>query len=141
MRKILTIVLALAISLSVVGVSFGAEIDLKSMSLDELASLKESVIEEIETRLNLVSDTIATGVYRVGKDIKAGTFLITQEYEDKAVIYIYESEEAKSSHNSFGSFSLKTGESSTLTLSDGMVVSIEDFMGTIVEQVKPSWAP
>ena len=79
MKKFVAIILALTLSLSVV-ITASAEINLSTMSNEELVDLIASIKKEMATRLNLFDDQykiIPPGTYYSDKDITVGTYEIS----------------------------------------------------------------
>lgn len=66
-----------------------SDIDLASMSTEDLVALKDSINEEIANRGG--DNIIGEGTYVVGTDIKAGTFKVTpvKEYDGYTSFYIF----------------------------------------------------
>ena len=54
-----------------------AEVDLSSMSFDELKSLQQKINEEIHSRPEWKSVEVPSGYYTVGKDIPSGDYSIS----------------------------------------------------------------
>ena len=75
MRKIVGLVLAGCLTFS--SCVFAADIDLSSLSDDELQALKGKVDLEMSNRALGESALLQEGVYVVGKDVKAGSYVFT----------------------------------------------------------------
>lgn len=73
MKKKIAIVLA-GMMLSA-GVAM-AEVDLKSMSFDELVDLQSQILEEVVSREEFKCVSVPAGEYTVGSDIPAGNYTI-----------------------------------------------------------------
>lgn len=91
MRKAL--ICASVLSMLISSKAIASEIDLSGMSLDELVTLKNSVMEEIDSRIGDSGDTIGAGVYVVGEDIKEGSYLITVDNNESIGAWVFENEE------------------------------------------------
>lgn len=98
MRKIICSVLVFLFAFCTVTTAESV-IDISTMTIDELISLRDSIDEQI--RGILVSDNtmIYAGDYLVGKDIKAGKYVITctrekEDADDGMVMAIYDDDEA-----------------------------------------------
>lgn len=141
MKRIIGLILALVMSIGIAGTCFAADADLKSMSVEELISLRDEIIVELNEKLNPVNDTIGTGTFLVGRDIKAGVFNLTQELDEYGAVKIYASEEDYTEGKTFSWENPSKGTTCTANLKDGMVIELVKFTGSIVEQTKPSWAP
>lgn len=145
MKKILVCIFAtLMLSIPVCA----AEIDMASMSLDDLVSLRSQITEEINTRLSDAAGPIATGIYEVGKDIKEGTYYLSgvskSEGELYFKIFLYENKDAfdngeELSRESDSCF-IDNGEDATVNLHDGMFMVIEGGKA-VIQAMEPAWAP
>lgn len=74
MKKVLCFILALVLTVTPV---FAAEIDLSSLSDEELVDLQERVMEELDNRSVLTAVPLTQGNYVVGTDIAAGQYIFT----------------------------------------------------------------
>ena len=137
MKKIIAIVFAIMITTCSV---FAADIDLSSLSLDELLELRTQLNEIINEQIP-ADNTIGEGRFLVGSDIKEATFNFTC-IDESIDIFVYNSpEELKKNIFSYiNHVSLEKGEAGTVTLKDGQLLKIEDG-NALIEEVKPSWAP
>lgn len=122
MKKKLAIVLA-GMMLSA-GVAM-ADVDLKSMSFDELVDLQSQILEEAVSREEFKCVSVPSGEYTVGSDIPAGDYTITNSVKSAMVtLYVNGLESAyylTSTDPVIGKLSLKDGDivstSSTLDFS------------------------
>lgn len=71
MKKIITIVIACALTLALAGAAW-ADVDLSAMSFAELAELHTQVQLEMFARQEWQSVQVPQGIYLVGRDIPAG---------------------------------------------------------------------
>ena len=115
-------------------------IDLSSMTLDELFALRLRLNSEIDSRY--VDDiAIYDGRYVVGKDIKAGFYLIYNDltYRDYITIVItYPSETGDTKIVEY----LTNEHPYYLRLEDGCVMEISDAISAHIEMISPpDWAP
>nr|DAG61890.1 MAG TPA: hypothetical protein [Caudoviricetes sp.] len=114
MKKKLAIVLA-GMMLST-GVAM-AEVDLKSMSFDELVDLQSQILEEVVSREEFKCVSVPAGEYTVGVDIPAGDYTIASNTKSSMVtLYV----------NGFESAYYLTSKDPVvgkLTLKDGDIVS------------------
>lgn len=85
MKKKLAIVLA-GMMLSA-GVAM-ADVDLKSMSFDELVDLQSQILEEVVSRKEFKCVSVPAGEYTVGSDIPAGDYTITNSVKS-AMVTLY----------------------------------------------------
>lgn len=96
MKKLIAIILTLALSLSIV-ITANAEIDLSAMSNEELIDLMANIKEEMATRLNLFDDQykiMPPGSYYSDKDIAVGTYEISPTGKEVTCsLYIWSEEE------------------------------------------------
>ena len=114
MKKKLAIVLA-GMMLST-GVAM-AEVDLKSMSFDELVDLQSQILEEVVSREEFKCVSVPAGEYTVGVDIPAGDYTIASNTKSSMItLYV----------NGFESAYYLTSKDPVvgkLTLKDGDIVS------------------
>ena len=142
MKKIVAIVIAAIMSIGIAGTCFAADVDLKSMSVEELIALKEAVVNELKERGELVDDAIGSGIFVVGRDIKEGVFLITNTAEQFFTYLLYDSEEDKEANKALDRGNVYSGGTVTVNLHEGQVLNLQAVTSaTIVEQAAPSWAP
>lgn len=85
MKKKIAIVLA-GMMLSA-GVAM-ADVDLKSMSFDELVDLQSQILEEAVSREEFKCVSVPAGEYTVGSDIPAGDYTITNSVKS-AMVTLY----------------------------------------------------
>ena len=147
MKKTVIASMVLAIGLLAVPVMAGNDfgIDLASMSLEDLVSLKDAVNEEIATKGG--DNVLGAGIYEVGVDIKASSFKLTSyEGSDSANIIIYDSKESmEADDNVFYTFMYydeekETQESTIINLKDGQI--LETTGSLIIEDASKSfWTP
>lgn len=128
-----------------------SDIDLTSMSTEDLVALKDSINTEIANRGG--DNVIGEGVYIVGTDIKAGSFKVTamKGYDGYTTFYIFkdsaEYEEYKGGNYDVGdcvvdldSYEEGDIDSGNLTLKEGEVLYV--YRGNaVIEEVNPSWKP
>lgn len=138
MKKIIVTLLALML-LTVFTVAAGAPsgIDLTAYTLDELIEIRNAVIDEIDTRLEIdSSDEMYQGQYTVGTHIKAGTYLFTST-ADYFSFHLYTDE---TQDDLICNTSLALGEQYYVELTDGMLLYVYNGKGTVTPWAKPSWA-
>lgn len=124
MKKILCAVLTMMMFFSF---AF-AEIDLKSMSTEDLQALYTKVVMELLSRTD-TSVTLTQGIWVVGRDIPSGRYNLKA---DNVIVSVYKSEdsaidEVYSEMRSYYTLSSLIGsnEVGNLTLREGEAVSIE----------------
>lgn len=141
MKKIICLFLVFVMVLSFSGTIFAAGIDLDSMSIEELVELRDNVINKLNELLNPVNDVIGVGTYLVGRDIKEGVFAITVREDESGSYKIFETPEKHEAGEYFAWENVWGNDVVTVNLKEGMVFCILGWSGSIVEEVKPSWAP
>lgn len=149
MKKLICIILSVVFIFGMVDSAFAADVDMSSMSIEDLVSLRDSLNEEIYSRSGgTMDDMIYAGTYVAGKDIKAGIYTITNTRDSYLTIYVFESMDA---YNAYEQDSSKTegrlshgecnmGNTLNVNLDDGNVMCIRRGEG-ICKSSKPSWAP
>ena len=128
-----------------------SDIDLASMSTEDLVALKDSINEEIANRGG--DNIIGEGTYTVGTDIKAGNFKVTpvKGYDGYTSFYIFkdssEYEDYKGGNYDAGDCVIDLSgydedckDSGNLVLKDGEILYIDRGIA-IIEEVDPSWKP
>ena len=120
-------------------------VDLESMSLEDLISLKDAVNEQIAAKGG--DNVFGAGVYEVGKDIKAASFkLICYEGTELTDVFVYENEDAITSNKPIFRDYLnyddkKTSqESCVINLKDGQILKTTGTL--LIEDASTAfWAP
>lgn len=147
-RKILAIGLGMSLLLSTPIMADVPDIDLTSMSTEDLISLKNSIDSEIGTRGG--DNIIGQGTYEVGVDIKAANFKLTSVQNadyTSTYIYIYNSKEDMEADKESDDYIIYydaeesgTVRSANLNLKDGQFVKISGD-SAVIEEAKASWQP
>ena len=147
-RKILAIGLSMSLLMSVSVMADVSDIDLTSMSTEDLVSLKNSIDSEIGTRGG--DNIIGQGIYEVGVDIKAANFKLTSVQNadyTSTYIYIYNSKEDMEADKESDDYIIYydveesgTVRSANLNLKDGQFVKISGD-SAVIEEAKASWQP
>ena len=83
MKKILTVILLLVLTCSVAY----AEINLSSMTTEELIALQTSITKELMDRGAMKSANVPAGEYIIGKDIPAGDYSISTTQIVASIVY------------------------------------------------------
>ena len=88
-KSILAIGLGMSLLLSTPVMADVPDIDLASMSTEDLVSLRDSINAEIANKGG--DNIIGEGVYTIGVDIKAGNFKVTpmKGYDGRTSFYIF----------------------------------------------------
>ena len=147
-KRIVVLVVAFVIafaSLTFAGIS---DLNISEMTTDEIIELKNALTEELQTRFGY-GDTIFEGLYKVGRDIKPGTFLLTctkddPQYSSDMDFCYYATEEALQTKQGIklGDFAyreyLKYENSYVLNLEEGGYLYIMSGEGSITPY-KASW--
>ena len=123
------------------------ELDLSSMSTDELISLSNRVSSELKSRFSSDADAIAEGVYVVGRDIKSGAYEFTcTSMRDVFIrsdvsVYVFPDEASLGDMDKAiqGAECLRIDDTIRLNLFDGMVLRIR-FCGGQLVTVEHSWS-
>ncbi len=76
MKRIPCLLLTIALLLPVFAL---ADVDVKSLSTDELLSLRLAIVQELIDRGEMKSANVPAGEYTIGEDIPAGSYSITTE--------------------------------------------------------------
>lgn len=113
------------------------EIDLSAYSDDDLLALKAQVDSELTNRGVGESAVLQEGVYVVGKDVKAGTYVFTglvemkydddMDYQDMAMpteLFYYDSEEHYADDYKAGYDYVNPGNPIRKTFEDGQVFEV-----------------
>lgn len=137
MKKIIVLILTAMMLITPVF----ADVDLSSMTDQELLALKNQVNTEIASRGSI--DMIPSGRYVVGRDIKAGQYTFYGTVPEGGgmgtTISWFASEEDMNNGESIDWEYLHLGEQTFINLSDGMGVKFSDSVP--IEQTKASWMP
>ena len=134
MKKLVVI---FAILTMIVCGAYAEELDLESMSLDELVTLHRRLDAEIKERTACTDESAPFyhGNYVVGQDIKAGTYAFTCTYKTEGhydmAIYVYENAEAQENYERLNVIGLQVGDTGTFTVRDGNILSVQNGMGEI----------
>lgn len=116
-----------------------ADIDLSSMTLEELEDLKNQVEAEIIAKGG--GEIIGAGLYEAGKDIKAEDYQLISDEEKGSTIILFPSKEAADSDSQYIVYeSISGGEEITISLKDGYVLYLDGSL-FIKQLEKPSWKP
>lgn len=89
MKKLISIAIAIVLFLSSTAL---AEIDLDSMSYEELAALRDRCQAELMTRPEWQQITVPSGDYRVGVDIPAGEYTILPTPDGYSNVIVWKGE-------------------------------------------------
>lgn len=105
-------VCALILAILLIPVAVSAEIDLGSMSDDELVSLKEQLVSEMKDRGSFKKLAVPQGKYIVGIDIPSGDYSVcTIDYSSTVCIFVNDATSYMvSSDTPVGKLSLSDGD-------------------------------
>ena len=123
MKRIICLILAtMMLSIPV----YAADIDVASLSDDELKALQVKVNDEIHTRHLDGSAIVPLGTYYVGKDIEAGTYLAEDDDPDDpgSIIFIYNDEDAYNTNTPSETYQIWKGQSARIPLDDGWIMKV-----------------
>ena len=123
MKKLLSFLFAWIILFSVAS----ADVDLSSISYNELIALQRSITAEIMSRPEWKEVKVPAGQWKVGEDIPAGTYCLKAlESSVLIVIWRYEIDNYSNDGLVFNEV-IRGGEQyGKLTLQDGWIVVIDD---------------
>lgn len=108
MKKFLGFFLAVLLLLPVFA---SAEVDVKSLSTEELLALRVSIVDELMARGEMKSAKVPAGEYIVGEDIPAGSYSITtDQILVTIVIGDYDGMYVVSPDSPVGKLTLKAGD-------------------------------
>ncbi len=93
-----------------------AEVDVKSLSTEELLALRVSIVDELMARGEMKSANVPAGEYVVGDDIPAGSYSITtDQLLVTIVIGDYDGMYVVSPDSPVGKLTLKVGDKIQIT--------------------------
>ena len=155
MKKIVVFVLAAVMSLGIFGTALAADVDLASMSTDELIALRNQIVDELTIRLGS-GDAIYAGDYKGGVTIKSGTYTITctkekENASDDMVLGIFDEDDIYFTYKDSSAYydfkenapiylELDKDFSGVITIEDGQHLVIK-WGEAILTPAAPSWAP
>ena len=123
MKKVFTFIICL---LMIVGTAMAEIPDISNLTNEELVALHVAIIEKLVDNGYLKEVTVPAGLYTVGTDIPAGSYLVKNtdkgSWPDDVNIY------TDGKVSSFGydvHFSLAEGETAKVELKDGYVIQLE----------------
>lgn len=121
--------------------AFAEDIDVDSMTLDELVILRNKVVMEIRERLSdTLIDNIYPGKYVVGIDIEEGIYLITGMTSDPSfMMWLYE--ESDSKLKALFNKKIEKDDFYCLQLRNNMVLEVTSGEAMVTLLPEPSWAP
>lgn len=126
MRKTFALTLVFCLMLTVT--SFASDIDLTSMSDENLLELKTKVDTEITNRGLDDGFELPEGVYKIGTDIKAGSYVFynLNDSEDRtSYIHWYNTEDDFNSYKDAGFEGIYTDSVYRVSLNDGMILQVK----------------
>jgi len=108
MKKFLGFLFAVLLLLPIFA---SAEVDVKSLSTEELLALRVSIVDELMARGEMKSAKVPAGEYIVGEDIPAGSYSITtDQILVTIVIGDYDGMYVVSPDSPVGKLTLKAGD-------------------------------
>ena len=154
MKKLLSLAIALLLAFSLFCASAFAEtedIDLSGYSTEELMALFAAVRSEITARFDLVDNNaiIGRGNYTVGRDIRAGRFVLTV-YETEVysfdgspdnTVSIIATDENGDDDYITTNYDSPVGAIIVVSLTEGQTLHISGCSCTIAEAGNAFWAP
>lgn len=124
MKKIVCFVLMAVLLVTPV---YASDIDLSSLSDEELQELQARVGEEITNRELSESVILQVGTYYVGTDIAPGSYIFSDAETDGTEgswLLLYENEEKMKDYSWFGNEVIEKGDSARVSLSDGQILKV-----------------
>lgn len=120
MKRIITVFIIILLLVSI-GTAYTESIDLSSLSNEELLNLPQAISAEMISRGLVKSAQLGSGKYTVGKDIPAGSYIITNEYKYSMNIHVVN----RSGKTAYNLALWKTGEETgKIELNEGDVLDI-----------------
>ena len=141
MKRMLVLMLIMVMTASSV---LAEEIDFANMDLADLLALHERLDEAIQDAFEceLDENNLYQGVYVVGKDIKAGYYLLTSLNKTYFMCHLYENEAHKEKHEGGQHETLlNIGDTLSIHFEDGMVFVVDQGVVAVKESENPQWAP
>ena len=125
-RRLLCLLL---VSLLIIPFALADKIDLSSLSDDEIVELLDQVNSELISRGIAKSATLPTGKYTGGKDLPAGSYIITCETDDNHHGIVWVSAPTDDLNNQYPSVlyehvSFNEKEQFRVTLEDGGIINL-----------------
>lgn len=145
---------ALVLVTMIMSTALAEGVDLASMTTDDLIQLRQQITDEISLRVADPNDEqlVPEGIYVVGKDIKAGKYVL-KHYSDlflSPVVVVFENIEAYQDIKQDRAASnkeliiyqkrLRKGDSVYISVEDGQALLIEGGSLLLVSE-NPSWVP
>lgn len=122
-----------------------SDIDLSSMSADELTILRDSVVQALADKSG--DNIITQGLYEVGTDIKATNFKVfyygnSTDDTDCVNFYIYNSKEDYDNYTSDSQLLIYADDKDggILNLKEGQYILVSTG-AAVIEEINPSWQP
>lgn len=136
------IVLATSIIATPVYAADTAGLDLDSMSVEDLVSLRDTINAKIGEKGG--DNVLPQGTYEVGKDIKAGSFkVMCCAGYDMSCFNVYSSKEDHDNMENVvqDSVSYDKGDSAMINLDEGDYLDVTWGSAVVEEVTNASWAP
>ena len=119
--------------------------DFASMTIDELIELRNSIMDELRSRIGSLDSThVPAGTYVVGEDIDPGKYVFfwIKEYEDRSAISLYASKEDMEAYNQSTYTTIrKVGEEIQIELIDGAYLQIDGSNGIDIRKAEKIIVP
>lgn len=141
MKRIFAFILSFLVFLFAAS-AIAEEMDISSLTLDELIELQGKITSRINEALSASSDVIYMGEYVGGVDIKPGRYLVTGlEEKFQFGMCLYADTSAMDSDDYLINKGLFGGETYDLEIEEGMVLEVYRGSAIVTSHAKPSWAP
>lgn len=112
--------------------------DFASMTTDELIELRNSITDELLSRIGTLNSAhVPAGTYVVGEDIDPGKYVFfwTKEYENRSAISVYSTEEDIENYNPSTYTTIrKVGEEIQIELIEGSYLQIDGSNGVDIRK-------
>ena len=141
MKKIVCLILAVLLLTVPV---YAADVDLDSLTDDELQELQARVNEAVNQRGLNGAAILPRGNYYIGKDIAAGTYVVMDgdlTDDDFTQLMFYDSEEDVQKRKGHDSRLANAGESIRVDLPDGLIMNVDYSPALFMVAPKLPFAP
>lgn len=150
MKKFVTLMIAVFVIVSSAICANCEELDVASMSTDDLLAIYNTIQSELYSRIGMTDNNyVGQGIYVVGKDIKAGSydFVCTESgsrddgsQQNAVYIYLIGDDGVSQGKTLWYLYDTALNSKITLNLSEGTILEIWNCAGVLIE-VDHSWKP
>lgn len=121
--------------------AFAQDVDLSSMSYEDLIALQTQVVKEITSRAEWKEVTVPAGVYEIGVDIPAGHWTITYPGDIASIVtYGKELNDSKTDIYDYDTMQFLTGEnkSFSIDMKEGYHIVIQSAPVVFTPYIRPT---